>query len=172
MRRIVTWWKHHLERHHGRLIEIKDSPHSIALGSAVGIFVAFTPLFGVKTLLSVLLAWLFRSNKFAAAISVTLFDVTFPLWPILYWWEYKLGYFLLHDAIAPRVDVSKLAPSEYLHHGLLERVIWPALIGSFFFAIPAAVLVYALVHPLMLKARARRGQGRSAAHDPNAGKFP
>ena len=52
-----------------------DTPHSIALGSAIGIFFGFTPLWSLKTLLSIGVAWVFRCNKLAAAIAVTLHDI-------------------------------------------------------------------------------------------------
>ena len=56
------------------LMAINDTPHSIALGSAIGIFFGFTPLWSLKTLLSIATAWLFRCNKVAAAIAVTLHE--------------------------------------------------------------------------------------------------
>jgi hypothetical protein len=49
--------KHWLVAHHMTLMTIADSPHSIALGSAIGIFFGFTPLYPLKTLLSIAVAW-------------------------------------------------------------------------------------------------------------------
>src|SRR4029453_9348134 len=62
--------RHWLGGRHFRLVTIEDTPHSIALGVAIGIFFGFTPLWSLKTLLSIAVAWLFKSNKIAAAISV------------------------------------------------------------------------------------------------------
>src|SRR5437660_1145134 len=81
---------------YARLLAIEDTPHSIALGMAIGIFFGFTPLLSMKTLLSIGVAWLCKSNKIAAAISVTLHDVLLPLMPAIYWWEYKTGFWALH----------------------------------------------------------------------------
>src|SRR4030095_6390390 len=67
--------KRWLVAHHLTLMTIADTPHSIALGSAIGIFFGFTPLYPLKTLLSIAVAWIFRCNKIAAAIAVTLHDV-------------------------------------------------------------------------------------------------
>src|SRR5262245_2127912 len=67
--------KRWLVAHHMTLMAIADTPHSIALGSAIGIFFGFTPLYPLKTLLSIAVAWIFRCNKIAAAIAVTLHDV-------------------------------------------------------------------------------------------------
>src|SRR5262245_49491352 len=67
--------KRWLVAHHMTLMTIADTPHSIALGSAIGIFFGFTPLYPFKTLLSIAVAWVLRCNKIAAAIAVTLHDV-------------------------------------------------------------------------------------------------
>jgi len=73
------------------LMTIADTPHSIALGSAIGIFFGFTPLYPLKTLLSIGAAWVCRCNKVAAAIAVTLHDVVIWATPAIYVAEYQLG---------------------------------------------------------------------------------
>ena len=75
--------------HHMTLMTIADTPHSIALGSAIGIFSGFTPLYPLKTLLSIAVAWIFRCNKVAAAIAVTLHDVLIWAMPAIYLVEYQ-----------------------------------------------------------------------------------
>src|SRR3954454_3872703 len=86
-------WLSHL---HFRLVTIDDTAHSIALGVAIGIFFGFTPLWSLKTLLSIGVAWLCKSNKIAAAISVQLHDLILPFMPAIYLWEYKVGFLALH----------------------------------------------------------------------------
>src|SRR4029077_4349388 len=83
--------KHWLVAHHMTLMTIADTPHSIALGSAIGIFFGFTPLYPLKTLLSIAVAWIFRCNKIAAAIAVTLHDLLIWVMPAIYVAEYHLG---------------------------------------------------------------------------------
>src|SRR6266550_3296721 len=84
--RLKRW----LVSHHMTLMAIADTPHSIALGSAIGIFFGFTPLYPLKTLLSIGVAWVSRCNKIAAAVAVTLHDFVHwhvfsrLVWPI-YW---------------------------------------------------------------------------------------
>src|SRR6266568_4839097 len=58
------WFKEHSLK----LLAIRDTPQAIAGGVAIGIFFGFTPLFGLKTLLSILFAWLTRSNILAAVL--------------------------------------------------------------------------------------------------------
>src|SRR6266513_4591686 len=88
--------KRWLVAHHMTLMTIADTPHSIALGSAIGIFFGFTPLYPLKTLLSIAVAWVCRCNKIAAAIAVTLHDVMIWAMPAIYFAEYHLGCWTLN----------------------------------------------------------------------------
>src|SRR5205085_4114717 len=81
--RLKAW----LAAHHMTLMTIADSPHSIALGSAIGIFFGFTPLYPFKTLLSIAAAWVCRCNKVAAAIAVTVHDIVIFAMPAIYFFE-------------------------------------------------------------------------------------
>src|ERR1044071_4671354 len=86
-----------LKDHSLKLLAIRDTPNAIAGGVAIGIFFGFTPLLGLKTLLSIFFAWLTRSNIIAAVIAVTLHDVALPFMPVLFRWEYDIGYWILSD---------------------------------------------------------------------------
>ncbi len=145
--------KRWLAAHHLRLMTIQDTPHSIALGSAIGIFFGFTPLLSLKTLLSIGVAWLFKSNKIAAAISVTLHDVILPIMPAIYLWEYKLGVLVLHGHLPPR-GIRRLAFKEYINWTTFLSVGFPILLGSLFLAMPFAIAVYFVMRGLVQKARA------------------
>jgi len=54
---------------------------------AIGIFFGFTPLFGLKTALTVLFAWLTRSNIIAAVIASAAHDIILPLMPVVFRWS-------------------------------------------------------------------------------------
>jgi uncharacterized protein (DUF2062 family) len=148
--RLKSW----LVAHHMTLMTIADTPHSIALGSAIGIFFGFTPLWSLKTLLSIAVAWVCRSNKIAAAIAVTLHDIFLPFMPAIYMWEYKIGYRTIHHVWPNRVRFGHIGWQDYLHWHAFARLIWPALIGSLFLAIPSAIIVYFLMRLLLSRARA------------------
>ncbi|MFL6583914.1 MAG: DUF2062 domain-containing protein [Chthoniobacterales bacterium] len=150
MKRLKRW----LTNHHMTLMAINDSPHSIALGSAIGIFFGFTPLWSMKTLLSIAVAWVFRSNKVAAAIAVTLHDVILPFMPAIFLWEYKFGYRVLHGSWPHRISIRHMNPLEYLHPHVFLRWIWPMLVGSFLLALPCAIAVYLVMRLLIRRARA------------------
>lgn len=133
---------------------INDTPHSVALGSAIGIFFGFTPLYSVKTLLSIVVAWICRCNKVAAAIAVTVHDVAIFAMPAIYFAEYKLGCWTLHRPPSQRIRFAHLSFNDYFHWQFIQRVIWPALVGSLFLAIPSALIVYVLMRTLIGRARA------------------
>jgi hypothetical protein len=148
--RLKRW----LVAHHMTLMTIADTPHSIALGSAIGIFFGFTPLWSLKTLLSIAVAWVCRCNKIAAAIAVTLHDIILPFMPAIYWWEYKIGYWILHGVFPQRIRILRIPVHDYLHWKAFIRVIWPTLAGSVFLAVPSALIVYFLMRMLLSRARA------------------
>ncbi|MDQ2825344.1 MAG: DUF2062 domain-containing protein [Verrucomicrobiota bacterium] len=148
--------KHWLNEHHMTLMAIADTPHSVALGSAIGIFFGFTPLWSLKTLLSIAVAWICRCNKIAAAIAVTLHDVLLFAMPAIYFAEYKAGCWILHRATPQRIRFAHLGLHDYLNWQLFSRVVWPALVGSLFLALPSAVVVYFLVRMLVSRSRARQ----------------
>ena len=67
-----------------RVLHIDDSPHRIALGLAIGLFIAFSPIVGLHLPMVILLALLLRANKFAAITSVwvcNIFTLAFILYP-------------------------------------------------------------------------------------------
>jgi uncharacterized protein (DUF2062 family) len=72
-----------------RILHIGDSPHKIALGLAIGLFIAWTPLLGVHILLVIALAMLLQANKFAALVSVWVSNIfTFAF---IYYPNYLVG---------------------------------------------------------------------------------
>ncbi len=151
--RLKRW----LVAHHMTLMTIADTPHSIALGSAIGIFFGFTPLYPLKTLLSIAIAWVLRCNKIAAAIAVTLHDALIFAMPAIYFGEYKLGCWALGRTPPHRIRFGLFALRDYLHWHVFSRVVWPtfwpAFVGSLFLAIPSAIIIYFLIRLLVSRAR-------------------
>lgn len=88
-----------------KIIHIEDSPAKIALGLAIGLFVAWTPLLGTHILLALALAVLFRANKFVALTSVWVANVfTFA---IIYYPSYLLGRYILNIFIPEKIMSSE-----------------------------------------------------------------
>jgi uncharacterized protein (DUF2062 family) len=157
--RLKSW----LVAHHMTLMTIADTPHSIALGSAIGIFFGFTPLYPLKTLLSIGTAWVCRCNKIAAAIAVTLHDVVIWAMPAIYLAEYHLGCWSLQRPPAQRVHFRQFGLRDYVHWQVFSRVVWPtfwpAFVGSLFLAIPSAIIIYFVMRLLVSRARTPQKTG-------------
>jgi len=130
-----------LEEHSIKLLAIRDTPEAIAGGVAIGIFFGFTPLFGLKMLLSLLFAWLFRCNLLAAAIAVTLHDIVLPFMPFIFRFEYDVGYWLLSDPHKLPESVRHLRwnPQAWRNWTTFITVGVPLLVGSVVCAVPVAV---------------------------------
>ncbi len=108
------------------LMMIDDAPHSIALGTAIGMFIGLTPTVGAQMILVVVFAFLtrrlFRFNQVAALLTVYISN---PVTMIpMYVFNYKVGRLFVEG----HGDVSKFGKIlEY--DGLSEW--WNAVVGLF-----------------------------------------
>jgi uncharacterized protein (DUF2062 family) len=141
-----------------RLLELRDTPHAIAGGVAIGVFYGFTPLFGVKTLLSLATAWLARCSKIAAVISVSLHDVVTPLWPFLLRLEYDIGFWIFSHPhrLPPKFAPHHIKVAEMLQWTTFLKVGLPLLVGSIVIAVPAALIAYTISYWIMSRRHLRQ----------------
>src|SRR5262245_19861478 len=79
------------------ILSLQDTEHSIALGTAIGLFVAWTPTVGIHMILVVGLTLLLRANKVAGLIAVYLSN-PFTIVP-MYWIDYWLGALVLDQEL-------------------------------------------------------------------------
>ena len=61
-------WPRALRYFGKRILRLSGSPHTIAIGFAAGVFVAWSPLFGFHYLLAVACAFIVRGNVLAAVL--------------------------------------------------------------------------------------------------------
>lgn len=87
-----TGWRRALNYISHRLKRLPDTPHKIALGFSCGVFVCFSPLFGMHFFYATFLALLLRGNVLAA-LTGTFFGnpITFPIIGVL---SYNIGLWL------------------------------------------------------------------------------
>jgi uncharacterized protein (DUF2062 family) len=74
-------------------LHIDDSPNRIALGVAVGLFVAWTPAIGLHILITLALAAVTGANKFVALTCVWISNVFTAVF--IYYPNYLVGWFIL-----------------------------------------------------------------------------
>lgn len=80
-----------------RLRRLPDDPHRIARGVFAGVFVSFTPFFGLHWILAGLIAWASRGNILAALLATFAGN---PLTtPFVAWSSVELGHWLLGDPV-------------------------------------------------------------------------
>lgn len=94
----VRRWIH--DRLIARILQINDTPHAIALGAAIGMFLALTPTVGVQVVLAIAICTVIRANRIAAVVLVF---VSNPVTMIpIYWIDYWIGSFLLGTEMMTR----------------------------------------------------------------------
>ncbi len=81
-----------------QLLHADDPPHKLALGVAVGMFIAFTPTVGFQMVLVIFFAWILRANRAAGlpvvwisnpATMIPIFYGTYWVGRIILWQPYK-----------------------------------------------------------------------------------
>ena len=151
--------KRWLHEHSLKLLAIRDTPEAIAGGVAIGIFFGFTPLFGLKTVLTVLFAWLTRSNIIAAVIASAAHDILLPLLPVIFRWEYEVGYWLLSHPHRLPPSLTKLKWEGISLRGWIAFLLGvgkPLLVGGFVCAAPFGVLAYAFTRRMVERHHQKR----------------
>lgn len=155
--------KRWLHEHSLKLLAIRDTPESIAGGVAIGFFFGFTPLFGLKTLSAIFFAWLTGSNIIAAVIAGTMHDLLLPFMPVIYRFEYDLGFWLMHTPHRWPKHLSRASLSVHAWRSWATflTVGKPLLLGSTVCAAPFSVVSYFVTHALVA-----RHQRKKHAHPP------
>jgi len=148
----------HFQTLRQKLLDLQDAPHALAGGVAIGMFIGFTPLFGVKTLLCLGLAFLLRCNPIAAVISVTIHDVVTPLWPVLLGLEYEIGSTILRfvNGTPPEIHTLHFHIHDVMQWTTFFGLGLPMLIGSMFLSAPAAAIAYFATLPIFRRREAIR----------------
>jgi uncharacterized protein (DUF2062 family) len=155
--------KRWFQEHSLKLLAIRDTPEAIAGGVAIGIFFGFTPLFGLKTLSAIFVAWLTRSNLLAAVLATTLHDIILPFMPAIYLWEFNLGYWILsqpHHWPASPVKLM-LTPDTWRSWTTFVTIGKPMLVGSACSGAPVAAVAFFLCRIFV-----ERHQRKKAAQSP------
>ncbi len=164
-----------------RVRRLPDTPHKIARGIWAGVFISFTPLFGLHFIGGALIAWAIRGNILASAIG-TFFGNPLTYVPIGLV-SMQTGYFLLGEQFDEQRHSSFFgnfaAAGRDLKHNILaffsdrqanwdglgqfyDEIFFPFLIGGIVPGIVAATICYYLTIPLVTAYQNRR-KGRLKA---------
>jgi uncharacterized protein (DUF2062 family) len=130
-----------------RLVRQADSPHHIAFGVALGVWISFCPLIGTHTFIALFLIWLLGGSFLAAFVGLFFGNPwTFPLiWAA----NYRVGTMLLGlKATKVHIDLTALSWAEIWRN--LESIghtwLWPTMVGGAVLGLPFALLFYIVVY--------------------------
>jgi uncharacterized protein (TIGR03546 family) len=123
-----------------KILSLDAHPGHIAAGFAVGVFISFTPFFGLHTPLAIALAFIFRLNKLTC-ITGAWVNTPLTVVPVLAG-SYKLGEFMLGNKPAV-FQVTTLEWSSLKEYA--SAIILGGSVIGFFAALAGYALCYWLV---------------------------
>ncbi|MDO5632725.1 MAG: DUF2062 domain-containing protein [Paracoccus sp. (in: a-proteobacteria)] len=159
-----------------RMQRLPDQPHRIGRGFAAGVYVSFTPLFGLHFLLAAAIAWLIRGNIIASALGTFVGNpVTFPLIAVI---SIGLGRYLLGvpGDLSPQMifyefssatgqlwhNFQSLFGPETAHWDRLSvfyyNLFLPYTVGGLIIGIPVALAFHYLTVPIFRAYQRRRSK--------------
>lgn len=150
------------------MLRLRGSPHSIALGAAIGVFIGLTPTIPFHTVAILLLTLLTRSSFIAGFITSILVCSPLTYVPI-YYLSLVIGnlvtpFHLNWDKVKQVLDVLLSDASMEERIGPLLSLGYEAIsvmmIGGIVLALPFAILSYYLCHFLVVSFREKRRQKR------------
>ena len=142
-----------------RVLSLDDTPHRIALGVAIGMFVTWTPTIGFQMLLTVGLSWLFRANK---VVGVPFVWISNPLTIIpIYLPAYYIGCWVLGkepDAVEKINEAVKWGNegwSEKVSHwfSTIGSIFWELWLGSLMLAGIVGFISYFIIYYMVIAYR-------------------
>ncbi len=134
-----------------RIIRLKTSAHSIALGVALGVFVGFLPIIPLQSVTVLTLAVIFRGNKIAAFFS-TFFSNAANLVPFYAMLYFVGSYFVPFDTL--QLDYAHLKMTELIQQGWDIFIVM--MVGGVVLGIPSAIIMYFVTRKAVLAYRRRR----------------
>lgn len=148
-----------LSRRITAVLHLDDAPSKIALGLAVGVFIGCTPLYGLHTLLALVVAFALRVNK-VATVTGAWFNLPW-IAPFVYGLSLKVGEFILSGGqgleflrgerlgdlaamIRPYLSFERFREGFLASFQLLFVASKPLFVGTTVVGVLAAVVTYVL----------------------------
>jgi len=130
-----------------KLVSIKSDPKKVCYGYAFGLFLAATPLVGIKVFIAILVTYIFKWNKTASIIGV--FHINFLNGPLFYGFSYLVGKFALgHES-------SYTLPEKFTLSACLDMftgnyiLLLDLFAGGVILGLPMAFAAYYFAHRLI-----------------------
>jgi uncharacterized protein len=164
-----------LRRTVGQLLQVDDTPHRIALAFGIGVWVAFSPLLGLHTILALLIAYLFRLNRAALLVGAYV-NNPWTLAPL-----FMAGTVLGCEIFG--VSTEGLEAIDFRLHGRafyrtlfegLRPYVWPFVVGNALLGVVGGIIGYVVLREILERRRAggvppTRGQAPTGQAPPAGG---
>lgn len=135
------------------LINSNESPKTRAFSVAIAGFLAFVPLYGLQTILGILVAFALRLNKVLVIVLINVIT-PYPLVPIIMYLSFKIGgIFMEHPA---QIDAGQSFSWQLLKNNLLQY-----LSGGLILAVVMALVLGFVSYPLFVFLHRKRLRGLS-----------
>ncbi|MFH1072349.1 MAG: DUF2062 domain-containing protein [Nanoarchaeota archaeon] len=119
--------------------QTNTTPHEIALGFSIGIFIGIFPTPGISLILALFVIWLFKVNRLAVLLGLPIAN---PLTsPVFFIAGTKLGSWILGTGI----NVMELKFSWQTFLSVLREYLIGVTLIALFFSVLSYFLVYAIV---------------------------
>lgn len=149
--------KRSLRRYLRALLVLDEPPERTAWTYALGVFLGFSPLVGLHTLIALAIIFLFRVNRLAILLGV--YTNTPWTYPATLTVGTALGLWVLGmDGAAPAIPSEAFwtGRARELLAGNFWRLLAPFVVGNFLLAVAAGLVAYALSKWILTRYRARR----------------
>jgi uncharacterized protein len=133
------------------ILSLDNHPGHIAAGFAVGVFISFTPFFGLHTIIAIVAAFVFRLNKITC-ITGSWVNTPMTVPPVMVV-SYKLGRLIL-GRTPHELHIKHELSWEYAAE-LIDKHGGPLLLGTSVIGFAAAVMAYFLCYYLVVRFRRR-----------------
>jgi uncharacterized protein (DUF2062 family) len=152
-------WKQRLNALIIKFKSIQGDPHYVAMGMAVGVFVAATPTIPFHTTIALAMAFALKASKPAAVIGVWFSNpITIPPF---YYGSYKLGMLMLGRSDG--LDSTVLSLQELFKQG--ADITIAMIIGGAVLGIVPAIASYFVTRHFFRKLRAHRAAKKLLSSD-------
>ena len=137
------------------IFQLNDTPHRLALAFAVGVFIAFSPTFGLHILTCLIVAWAFRLSKLVL-ITATFINnpwTIVPMYGFCIWFGSKI--------MGREIGMPQIAWNELTLSGayvVIKPFFWPFVTGTLVVGGIAAVISYFLIYRLVVRYRKLEGK--------------
>ena len=134
-----------------RLLVMEKSPHKLALGCCLGIFMALSPFLGIQTWLAIPLSWLFGVNTLLVIAVLYLVNNPFTMFPIVVA-DYAVGHMVIERWMGMNLVAynpswmgwinSKIGPTLYKYLGVTQVCFWCYILGGLLLATICSLPLY------------------------------